>query len=342
MRYLDVRAAKKISKIGLGTWQFRSPEWSAIVRRALELGVTLFDTAEIYGFEASPLARRALVRGVALSDTAKINGFGSCERILGQALGESRESAFLATKFYPLVPVAQGVKQRAMASANRLGTHHLDLYQVHQPGRLFRNGAIMRGIRTLQRAGTVGEVGISNGSVKGWRAAEDALGSRVLSNQVCYNLVSRSAERDLLPFAESQGRIIIAHTPLAQGLLSGKYDSANRPANPTRANAPLFLPENLERTSKLIAVLREVADAHSAAPTQIALAWVIRHPAVAAIPGASSVAQLESNVAAADIVLSDDEYHTLQVASAEFCPVRTPASASPHRVRERFWAWYAG
>lgn len=214
MRYLSTATATatKISRIGLGTWQFGSREWGygqsyagqeahAIVRRAVELGVTLFDTAEIYGF-------------------------GRSERILGQAIGEDRESIFLATKIFPLLPVAPVVEQRAVASANRLGTRRLDLYQVHQPNPLVKDGTIMRGMRALQRVGLVSEVGVSNYSLERWRAAEHALGSRVLSNQVRYNLVDRSPERDLLPFAESTGHVVIAYSPLAQGLLSGKYPGA--------------------------------------------------------------------------------------------------------------------
>ena len=144
MRYVEIDAGKKISKIGLGTWQFGSPEWDygeryvqeevrSIVRRAIELGVTLFDTAEIYGVEARSLACRALVRGVALSDVSKIQGFGRGEQILGEALDGSQESAFLATKLYPAVPAGTRVRRRAAASAARLGTSRLDLYQVHQP-----------------------------------------------------------------------------------------------------------------------------------------------------------------------------------------------------------------
>src|SRR5262245_48857304 len=189
MRYLDIDTPTKISKIGLGTWQFGAKEWGysqqyddqvaySIVRRALELGVTLFDTAEIYGF-------------------------GRSERILGKALGEDRESVFLATKLFPILPVAPVVEQRAVASANRLGVHRIDLYQVHQPNPVVRDGTIMRGMDALQRVGLVDEVGVSNYSLQRWRAAEDALGGRVLSNQVRYNLVDRSPERDLLPFAQS-------------------------------------------------------------------------------------------------------------------------------------------
>ena len=320
MRYLDVGTTRKISKIGLGTWQFGSRDWGygqqyadqvahAIVRRALQLGVTLFDTAEIYGF-------------------------GRSERILGRALGEDRESVFLATKIFPLLPVAPVVEQRAVASANRLGTSRLDLYQVHQPNPLVRDGTIMRGRDALQRVGLVGEVGVSNYSLPRWRAAEDALGSRVLSNQVSYSLAVRSPERDLLPFAESHDRVVIAYSPLAQGLLSGRYDRANRPANRVRAANPLFLPDNLDRAAELIGVLREVADAHAATPAQIALAWVIHHPAVVAIPGASSAEQLEGNAAAADIQLSDGEYQALRAASDRFSPITGPA-ALPRMARAR-------
>jgi aryl-alcohol dehydrogenase-like predicted oxidoreductase len=323
MRYLSPGIDPKttrISRIGLGTWQFGSREWGygqgyagqeahAIVRRAVELGVTVFDTAELYGF-------------------------GRSERILGAAIGEDRDSVFLATKIFPLLPVAPVVEQRAVASANRLGTGRLDLYQVHQPNPVVRDGTIMRGMRALQRVGLVGEVGVSNYSLDRWRAAEQALGARVLSNQVRYSLVDRSPERDLLPFAESTGHLVIAYSPLAQGLLSGRYDRDHRPANRLRAANPLFLPENLDRAGDLIATLREVADAHAATPAQIALAWVIRRPAVVAIPGASSVGQLESNVAAAGIDLTEDEEAALRAAAVRFRPVSGPA-VLPHLLRSR-------
>ena len=310
----------RISKIGLGTWQFGAKEWGYgeaysgraardIVRRAVDLGVTLFDTAEVYGF-------------------------GRSERILGEALGDRRESVFVATKLLPVLPLAPVVEQRAVASASRLGTRRIDLYQVHWPNPLVADGTIMRGMSALRRVGLVGEVGVSNYPLARWRAAEKALGGRVLSNQVRYSLADRGPEKDLLPFAAEAGRIVIAYSPLAQGLLSGRYDRANRPANRVRAGNPLFLPENLDRARELIGALREVADAHGAAPAQIALAWAIRHPAVTAIPGASSVEQLESNVAAAEIELSDSEYAALSAASERFRPV-TGRAAVPAMIRAR-------
>jgi len=324
MRFLNTSTAKQISKIGLGTWQFGSKEWGygdpyagqeahAIVRRALNLGVTLFDTAEIYGF-------------------------GRSEQILGQALGKDLDSVFLATKIFPVLPLAPVVEQRAVASANRLGARHLDLYQMHQPNPVVRDGRAMRGMRALQRVGLVGEVGVSNYPLDRWRAAEAALGGPVLSNQVRYSLADRAPERDLLPYAEASNRVIIAYSPLGQGLLSGRYDRDNLPANRVRSANPLFLPENIERATELIGVLREVADAHGATPAQIALAWVIRSPAVTAIPGASSVEQLESNVAAADIDLSDDEDQALRAASGRFQPLSGPRVAT-RMLRARVGRW---
>ncbi len=314
MRYLEIDTAKKISKIGLGCWQFGSTEWGygqpyadqeahAIVRRALELGITLFDTAEAYGY-------------------------GRSERILGRALGEDRDLVFLATKIFPILPIAPVVEQRAIASANRLGAHRIDLYQVHQPNPVVRDRTTMRGMRALQTVGLVSEVGVSNYSLTRWRSAEQALGRRVLSNQVRYNLADRRPERDLLPFARESGRVVIAYSPLAQGLLSGRYGPGNRPANRIRAANPLFLPENLDRAGKLIATLTEVAKAHSVTAAQAALAWVIHDPSVTAIPGASSVAQVESNAAAADIDLAADEYEALSAAASRFRPITGPAALS--------------
>jgi aryl-alcohol dehydrogenase-like predicted oxidoreductase len=319
MRYLDVDTAPKISKIGLGAWQFGG-EWGygqryaerdaeAIVQRAIDLGVTLFDTAELYGF-------------------------GRSERVLGRALGDRRASVFLATKLFPVLPVAPVVEQRAVASANRLGTRLLDLYQVHQPNPLVRDGTTMRGMRALQTVGLVGEVGVSNYSLDRWRAAERALGGRVLSNQVEYSLVHRKPEADLLPYAEAHDRVVIAYSPLGQGLLGGKYDRDHRPSNRLRAGNPLFLPENLDRAGDLLGVLREVAAAHDASPAQVALAWVIQHPAVAAIPGASSIGQLESNVAAAELDLAADEDAALRAAADRFQPI-TGRSAIPELIRAR-------
>ncbi|MFG3302163.1 aldo/keto reductase [Micromonospora chersina] len=319
MRYVPLDTPKPISKIGLGTWQFGSREWgygpdyeqraAQIVRRALDLGVTLFDTAEIYGF-------------------------GRSERILGAALGDDRAKVVVASKIFPVLPLAPVVQQRAVASAARLGVAGIDLYQVHQPNPVVADTTTMRGMRALQDVGLVGEVGVSNYGLRRWRFAEAALGRRVLSNQVRYSMVDRGPEKDLIPYAEQAGRIVIAYSPLGQGFLSGRYDARNPPAGAVRRANPYFLPENLERGTELIATLREVADAHDATPSQIALAYLLRHPNVVAIPGASAVEQVERNAAAAEIDLADDEHAALVTAAHAFRPV-TGLAAVPKLIRAR-------
>lgn len=319
MRYVRLDTPKPLSRIGLGTWQFGSREWgygpdyerlaATIVRRAVELGVTLFDTAEVYGF-------------------------GRSERLLGAALAADRDKVAVATKILPVLPVASVVQQRAVASAARLGVTSIDLYQVHQPNPVVSDQRTMRGMRALQDVGLVAEVGVSNYSLRRWQVAETALGRRVLSNQVRYSMLDRKPEEDLLRYAEQAGRLVIAYSPLAQGFLSGRYDANHPPVGAIRRANPYFLPENLERGSALIETLRQVAAAHDATPSQIALAYVLRHPNVVAIPGASSVEQMERNAAAAEIDLTEDEYAALVNAARAFRPV-TGLAAIPQFVRSR-------
>jgi aryl-alcohol dehydrogenase-like predicted oxidoreductase len=305
MRYVEVGGAR-LSAIGLGTWQFGSNDWGygegyasgeagRIVARALELGVNLIDTAEVYGRGAS-------------------------ERIVGEAIAKARDRVFLATKLLPMFPTASFVEKHGRGSAKRLGVDAIDLYQVHWPNPLFPLSGQFDGMRRLQAAGIIRHVGVSNFSLARWQAAERALGTTVLSNQVQYSLAARKPDRDLVPWAQANDHLVIAYSPLAKGLLSGRYDSTNLPTNSARLYDPLFLPGNVERAGPLIGALRELAAARSVKPSQVALAWVLHHPNVVAIPGASSVEQLESNVAAADLDLADDEFDLLTAASDAFAP----------------------
>jgi aryl-alcohol dehydrogenase-like predicted oxidoreductase len=295
MKFVDVGGAR-MSVIGLGTWQFGSTEWGygsdfargeagAIVQRALDLGVNLIDTAEIYGT-------------------------GRSERIVGEAIRARRDSVFLATKLFPIGLPFQ-VAQRARGSAKRLGVDRLDLYQLHWPSPLFPPGLTMPRFKRLDDGGLVGHAGVSNHSLEQWQAAERAFGGAVLSNQVRFNLVDRAPERDLVPWAQKEGRVVIAYSPLAQGLLSGKYQQA--PPRNFRRFRGNFNAGSRARAQPLVDALGEIGKAKGATNAQVALAWLIRKPNVVAIPGASSVRQLEENVAAADLELSDEEDSRLSV-----------------------------
>ncbi len=326
MKYVEVGGAK-LSVIGLGTWQFGSRDWGygddyaektagEITTRALDLGVNLIDTAEAYGF-------------------------GRSERILGKALAGRRDEAFIATKVFPVLPLAPIVEQRAKQSVKRLNTNVIDLYQIHWPNPVVPDTAAMTGMRRLLDTGLVRHAGVSNYSLDRWRSAEKALGGPILSNQVRFSLVDRRPMRDLVPFAAGEGRVIIAYSPLGQGLLGGRYDPGNRPSGAARRLNPLFLPENLERAMPLIELLREIAKAHQCTPSQVALAWLISKPNVVVIPGASSVEQLEANAAAAEVTLTAAEDAELLRAAESFEPVagaslaRGMATSIAGTVRQR-------
>jgi aryl-alcohol dehydrogenase-like predicted oxidoreductase len=177
-------------------------------------------------------------------------------------------------------------------------------------------------MRDLLDSGDIGAAGVSNYSLARWKKADAALGQPVVSNQVQFSLAQPRALDDLVPFAERENRIVIAYSPLAQGLLGGKYGLGNRPGG-VRALNTLFGTENLRRIEPLLQTLRDVAKQVDAKPAQVALAWLISLPGVVAIPGASSVEQLEFNVAAADIELSAESRDALTAAARAFRPAST-------------------
>jgi len=298
VRYVEAGGAR-VSVIGLGTWQFGSSEWGYgrdyntnvagnIVRRALDLGVNLIDTAEIYGL-------------------------GRSERIISEAIRGRRDSVFLATKLFPIgLPFMTG--WRARSSVRRLGVDHIDLYQLHWPSPFFPPRSTMPRFRRLVDEGVTRHAGVSNHGLAAWQECERAFGGPILSNQVRFSLVHREPDRELVPWAQREGRIVIAYSPLGQGLLSGKYQTGP-PANFRRVRGD-FTAEGRARRGPLIDALREIAGAHGATAAQVSLAWLVRKPNVVAIPGASSVQQLEENVAAADMSLSDGEVRRLDSLSA--------------------------
>lgn len=283
-----------MSAIGLGTWQFGSIEWGygkryaaedsiAIVHRALELGVNVIDTAEIYGQ-------------------------GRSEKIVGQAIRDRRDKVFLATKLFPIgLPIQVGA--RARASARRLGVERIDLYQLHWPSPVFPLRYTMPRFKKLVDAGLVSNIGVSNFPLNGWQDAERAAGMPVLSNQVQFSLVHRGPEADVLPWAQRNGRIVIAYSPLGQGLLSGRYRD-RAPSNFRRVRSD-FRAAARARLAPLISALEDIGSRHRATAAQVALAWLIAKPNVVAIPGASSLRQVEENAAAADLELTGDEIERL-------------------------------
>jgi aryl-alcohol dehydrogenase-like predicted oxidoreductase len=298
VRYLEAGGVR-VSVIGLGTWQFGSREWGYGRDYATQV--------------AGPIVKRALELGINLIDTAEFYGFGQSELIVGEAIRYRRGDVFAATKLFPIgLPFMVG--SRARGSARRLGVDRIDLYQLHWPSPLFPPGAVMPRFKRLVDEGLVGHAGVSNHSLAQWQACEDAFGGPVLSNQVRFSLVQREPERELVPWAQRNGRIVIAYSPLGQGLLSGKYQ-ATPPRNFRRMRSD-FSAEGRARREPLVAALRETAARHQATPAQVALAWLVAKPNVVAIPGASSVRQLEENAGAGDLELESEDIRQLDSLSA--------------------------
>ena len=286
-----------VSSIGVGTWQFGSKEWGYggvfakttakdILRRAVELQVNLVDTAELYGFGAS-------------------------ERIVGEALEADRSKVFIATKFFPVVPLSPLLVDRAYRSAKRLRTDVIDLYQLHFPNPAFPLKLQVGGLRRVLDRGTVRYGGVSNFSLDYWQSAETVLRRPLLSNQVHLSLISQGPLREMHPWAVANDRVIIAYSPLEQGLLGGRYGLNSKP-NGFRRYTPRFSNEYLIKARPLLARLSEIAKSYDATSAQVALAWLLKLPNVVAIPGASSTFQLEANVRAAEIELTDDQFEELK------------------------------
>jgi aryl-alcohol dehydrogenase-like predicted oxidoreductase len=305
MQYVTVDGLPPVSKVGLGTMRFGERGFDpavarAIIRRALELGITHFDTAEAYGW-------------------------GRSERLLGEALDAGETSAVVVTsKYAPLLPLPAVIGRRARTSRSRLGMPEIPLYLLHMPNPLVPRRVIMRGFRRARDAGVIGSAGVSNHSLRQWQAAEAALGQPIAANEILLNLLHRGPLDDLVPWAARQRRLVIAASPLGSGMLTGRYDTGHPPAGlpPLRRLAVRHAalpptPANLRRLNVLLEQLRAIAARHGSTPAAIALAWAIGPGPVVVIPGASSIGQLEANVAAADIVLREDEQQALAAAASE-------------------------
>ncbi len=309
MRYIEANGLR-VSRIGLGTWQFGSREWGygeayasevapALIRRALELGITMLDTAEVYGPAKS-------------------------ERIIGETLTDptlalpphERAAITVATKFMPVAPAEHMVAWQCEGSRRRLQADALDLYYAHWPNPFVSARRVMQSVRPLLAAGLVKRVGVSNYSLEDWQRAERALRAPIVANQVRFSLMAPAPATELVPWAAAHDRLVVAYSPLGQGLLSEGHDPASAAAS---AGMRRYLRQDDAQAHRLAAVrsvLGEVARANSASWTQVALAWVLGHPNTVAIPGARTIAQLEANAAAADLVLSDDEMASLTAAAA--------------------------
>lgn len=282
--------------------------------------------------EVEALVGTALDGGINFIDTADVYSEGESERLLGAALaslGREREQLVVATKVRGRV--GPGVNQVGLsrahilasidASLRRLGLDHVDLYQIHGVDPATPIEETVRALDDVVRAGKARYVGFSN--LPAWLAAkaiafaEHNRLARFHSAQVYYSIAGRDIEREIVPLAQAEGLAILPWSPLAGGLLSGKFDpDKNGPAGARRASFD-FPPVDRDRLPRVLGALREVADELGVSVARVALAWQLAKPHVTSIIiGAKTREQLVDNLAAVDVVLSGAQMTRLDEASA--------------------------
>lgn len=256
----------------------------------------------------------ALDHGITLVDTAQ--AYRTSEALVGKALAGRRDSCFLATKAsFNYSP--GGITSAIEASLAALGTDRIDLYQIHSYRPEFPIDATMETLVRLQDQGKIRFIGVSNYKTPELREA--LRHATVVANQVRYNLFDREIEREDLRFCERSGVGILAHSPLAKGLLTGRYRPGHRfPDDDERSRSPRFQGEVFECYLKAASVASEVARGRGLSLVQLAVAWCLAREAVSCVlVGAKNPEQVRDHLAAADLRLAADELAVLDRVTAE-------------------------
>jgi aryl-alcohol dehydrogenase-like predicted oxidoreductase len=312
------RSGLRVSVLALGTMTFGGRGHFA-------------QTGAVDAAGARRMVDLCLDAGVNLIDTADVYSRGLAEEIVAEAIAGRRERLLIATKARFRMgdgPNDAGLSRHHLiaaceASLRRLRTDRIDLYQVHQWDGQTPLEETLAALDALQREGKVRYIGASNHS--GWHlmkalAASERHGlPRFVSQQIYYSLQARDAEYELVPIAVDQGLGILVWSPLAGGLLSGKYRRDQKPPEGSRHLTQWGEPpvHDQEKLYDIIEALVAIAAARGATPAQVALAWLLGRPAVTSlIVGARTEAQLAANLKAADLKLSEEERARLDAVSA--------------------------
>lgn len=302
-----------VPPLGIGTWawgdklfwsygnDYGAEQVQAAFQAAVEAGITFFDTAEIYGL-------------------------GESERLLAQCMKQTDTPIQIATKYFPLPwrLTAKSVAEALTASLDRLQVPQVALYQVHAPFDWFvGQRSLMNALADEVERGRIATIGVSNYSAEQMRQAHKFLAARGIPlavNQVRYSLLTRQIETNgILEAARELEITILAYSPLAQGLLTGKY-TPDREASLRGARRldPRFSRSGLERIQPLVNALQKIGNAHQRTPAQVALNWLIAQGGVIPIPGAKNAEQAKQNAGALGWSLSDDEVAYLEQLSREW------------------------
>lgn len=306
----------KISPIGLGCWQFSGG--GSVVGRYW--GTLSQETV-------NEVVRISLKHGINWFDTAEAYGFGASERSLStalQAAGVQPKDALIATKWMPALRFAASLPSNTDTRLKALHPYPISLLQIHQPTSFSSIESQMKALAELLKDGRIRSAGVSNFNLAQMRRAAEALdahGFPLASNQMPYSLLNRRIEQNgVLDYAKQNGITIIAYSPLAQGLLSGRFHDQPElvgALSGLRKFIPAFHAANLRRTQPLIDELKFIAQTHQMTPAQVALRWVIQFhdETVVAIPGASRPQQAQQNADVLTFTLTDQELTRLDEVS---------------------------
>ena len=316
------RTSLHVSKISYGTWQFGGDwghidheQWDAgkaTVRKALELGINFFDTAQAYGF-------------------------GLAERLLGEALQpelrSQRDKIVLATKGGLRMEgstllrdaSARWLRQGVEQSLRNLGVDYIDLYQVHWPDPNTPIEETASALDALVHEGKIHYVGVSNYNVEQMRAFERT--RRLDALQPPYSLFRRDIEREVLPYCEAAGIGVLVYGPLAHGLLGGSFTPQTTFApDDWRSKSGFFHGENFQRNVAVVEQLKRLAAREGMTIAQLAVAWVLARPAIdVAIVGARNPEQLEQTARAGDRHLTQQTLQEIERIMREAVPIGGPA-----------------
>lgn len=294
-----------VSPLCIGTWAwgdklfwnygdgYGEEQLQAAFSAALDAGITFFDTAEVYGL-------------------------GLSEQFLGQFMKQTSQKLQIATKFGPLPWRwdSKSVSEALTASLQRLQVDRIELYQVHWPFAFFLSQeTLMNTLADEVKRGRIGAVGVSNYSAAQMREAHQILAARgvpLAVNQMRYSLLTRQIEGNgIYQTARDLGVTILAYSPLAQGLLTGKYTPSQHPTG-ARSIDPRFSQDGLKRIVPVLSILREIGEKYNRTPAQVALNWLIAQGNIIPIAGVKNAAQVKENVGALGWQMTQDEIAELE------------------------------
>lgn len=311
----------EVTPIGLGCWQFGGGQGASMIGNFW---------GEVSQQTVNEIVQASLDRGVSWFDTAEIYGRGRSEQALAkglQAAGKQPGEVEVATKWFPLMRTASSIRATIDERLRMLAPYPIDLHQVHQWFSFSSAAAEMDAMVSLVKEKKIRAVGASNFPARMMRAAHQALqkhGLSLASNQMPYSLLDRRIEKNgVMAAAKELGISIIAYSPLAQGILSGKFhDDPNliRASAGPRKFMPAFRKSGMEKSRPVVEALKQIAQAHGSSPAQVALAWVLQFhgDAVVAIPGATKRSHVDVNVGAMSLKLSAAELARLDEVSRRF------------------------